>query len=397
MAKVKALTERTIAERFAEVKDEESIWEDVSEETRVLAKRIVESSLEEELTLRLGAAPYSRKETRRGWRNGGYDRQLVTQWGLLDIHMPRARQQMPPSDLLGRFVRRQPQVDRLIRQAFLRGISTREVGEVLEPILGCRPSAQTVSRIAQSLDAEVRRFHWRWLSDEFRYLLLDGVTMTVKHPGGVRKKLVLVAYGLRADGTRQLVDFRLSIAESREQWEVFLEDLYRRGLEGKYLQLIVTDGCPGLASAIEIVYPRVAHQRCWAHKLRNIAAKLPLKHQEPCLKGAKAIYLAENARQAGQLFRQWADEWRPVVPKAVKCLEDDLEQLLAFFACPREDWRTVRTTNAIERAFREVRRRTRPMSCFQNNASCERIIYAVITHLNQRWSKALPANSTQAS
>ena len=397
MVKVKALTERTIAERFAEVKDEEGIWGDISEEARLLAKRVLEGSLEEELTIRLGAAPYSRKEGRQGYRNGSYGRQLITRWGIVDIHMPRARKKLPPSEVIGRFQRREEEVDRLIREAFLRGVSTREVGEVLEPILGCRPSAQTVSRVAKSLDAEVRRFHWRPLSDEYRYLLLDGVTMTIKHPGGVKKKLVLVAYGIRPDGTRVLLDFRLALAESREAWESFLEELFRRGLEGRQLKLIVTDGCPGLAAAIQVVYPRVAHQRCWVHKLRNLAAKLPRRQQAACLRGASRIYQAENARQAGSRFREWAEEWRRVAPKAVSCLEEDLEELLAFYGCPQEDWRTVRTTNAIERAFREVRRRTRPMSCFQNNASCERIIYAVISHLNQRWSHALPNQITQES
>lgn len=397
MAKVLSLTERTIAQRFGEVKDEETIWGDVSQEVRVLAKRIIDGSLEEELSMRLGAAPYSRKESRQGYRNGGYSRQLSTRWGLIDIFMPRARKKLAPSGVLDRFSRREPEVDKLIREAFLKGISTRQVGEVLEPILGCRPSAQTVSRIAKSLDGEVRRFHWRNLDDEVRYLLLDGVTMTIKRPGGVGKKLVLVAYGIRPDGSRVLLDFRLALAESHAAWEAFLEDLFRRGLEGKDLDLIVTDGCPGLASAIQIVYPHARHQRCWAHKLRNVASKLPRKHQAACLKGAVKIYLADNGRQATERFVEWAAEWRSIVPKAVLCLEQDLEQLLAFFSCPKADWRTVRTTNAIERSFREVRRRTRPMSCFQNNASCERIIYAVISHLNQRWSIRCPAQSTQLS
>ena len=126
------------------------------------------------------------------------------------------------------------------------------------------------------------------------------------------------------------------------------------------------------------------------HKLRHVAAKLPRQHQAACLRGAARIAQAEHARAAGQRFRQWADEGRAIAPKAVACLEQDLETLLAFSDCPERDWRTVRTTNAIERASREVRRRTRPVSCFQNNASCERLIYAVISHLNHRWSKALP-------
>jgi putative transposase len=397
MIRVKALTDRTIAERFAEVKDEDGLWGDISEQSAALAKRLLESALEEELNLRLQAAPYRRTEVRQGWRNGGYGRRIISLWGLLDVRMPRARQQLPPSQVLGRFQRRQPEVDQLLRQAFLRGVSTREIGEVLEPVLGCRPSAQTVSRVAQALDAQVKRFHWRPLKDGYCYLLLDGITMKVKHPGGVSKKLVLVVYGIRPDGRRELVDFRLATAESTAQWESFLENLFRRGLEGRNLQLVVTDGCPGLHAALAIVYPQVPRQRCWAHKLRNVAAKLPRKYQESCLLGAKRIYQAEHTRQAGQRFHHWAEQWRVVVPKAVHCLEQDLEELLAFYGCPRQHWRAIRTTNAIERAFREVRRRTRPMSCFQNNASCERIIYAVVTHLNDRWSRALPAPFTQAS
>jgi len=393
MAGVRALTDRTIAERFREVKDEQQLWDEIGDETRALAKRIIESSLEEELTARLRAAHYRRTEVRRGWRNGSYGRQLVSRWGILELCMPRARQQLPPSQVLGHFQRREPEVDELIRSAFLRGVSTREVGEVLEPVLGCRPSAQTT----RTLDRAVRRFHWRRLDDQVRYLLLDGVTMKVKHPGGVAKKLVLVAYGIRPDGSRLVLDFRLATAESTAQWEAFLEDLFRRGLDGSQLRLIATDGCKGLHAALEIVYPRVPRQHCWAHKLRNVAAKLPRKHQEACLRGAKQIYLADNTRQAGQRFRHWAEQWRSVAPKAVGCLEQDLEELLAFFASPPGDWRKIRTTNAIERSFREVRRRTRPMSCFQNTASCERIIFAVVSHLNQRWSNALPSQITQLS
>lgn len=397
MVKVLALTDRTMAQRFGEVKDEEEVWGDISQQTRALAERILQSSLEEELTMRLSAASYQRTGERRGWRNGSYARQIVTRWGLLDLWIPRARQQLPPSQVLGRFQRREPQVDALLRQAFLRGVSTREVGEVLEPVLGCRPSAQTVSRVTRVLDREVRRFHWRPLADDLVYLLLDGVTMKVKHPGGVAKKLVLVAYGIREDGRRVLVDFRLATSESAAQWEAFLADLYRRGLEGEQLRLVVTDGGTGLLAALPLVYPRVPVQRCWAHKLRNVAAKLPRKLQAECLTGAKRMYQAANVREAGQRFHEWASEWRARAPQAVRCVEQDLEQLMAFYACPFQDWRRVRTTNAIERSFREVRRRTRPMSCFQNAASCERIIYAVMTHLNERWSRALPLLFTQHS
>jgi transposase-like protein len=221
VAIVRGLTQRTIAERFREARDEDTIWDEISEQTQALAKRIIQSGLEEELTMRLYAPWYGRSRQRRGWRNGGYWRQIASCWGVLDIWMPRARTKLPPSQVLDRFQRRQPAVDGLIRQAFLRGVSTREVGEVLAPVLGWQPSAQTVSRIAEALDSKVRLFHWRRLDDDWLYVLLDGVTMKVKHPGGVSKKLVLVAYGIRPDGRRQLLDFRVATAESASQWEAF--------------------------------------------------------------------------------------------------------------------------------------------------------------------------------
>jgi len=196
---------------------------------------------------------------------------------------------------------------------------------------------------------------------------------------------VLCAYGIRADGRRELLDFRLAIAESEAQWEAFLTNLAQRGLEGRPLRLVVTDGCLGSRRALEVVYPYVPRQRCWAHKLRNVAAKVPRKAQAECLKGAKRIYLAATRREAIRSYWAWAQAWRQTAPKAVACLEQDMPELLAFLGCPKEHQVKVRTTNTIERAFREVRRRTRPMSCFNNPASCQRIIYGVISHLDQTW------------
>ena len=166
--------------------------------------------------------------------------------------------------------------------------------------------------------------------------------------------------------------------------------LRERGLLGKRLRLIVTDGCKGLHRALETVYPYVPRQYCWVHKLRNIANHLK-RSQQPCLEEAKAIYKEETRSAAVQQYWGWARRWREQAPGAVACLERDLETLLSFFDCPIAHRRMLRTTNAIERCFREVRRRTRPMTCFNNNASCERIIYAVFSHLNNNWKgHALP-------
>jgi transposase-like protein len=389
MARLRDLTELRLEDLWREVKeDEEEWWGDVKQETLRVVKRLLESAMEEELLERLRAGRYRRSPLRRGYRNGYRHRNLLVELGLVEhLRVPRDREGSYQPTVVERYQRRQGRVNQLIREAFLAGVSTRRVGEVLAPVLGEAPSPQTVSRVLRSLDAEVRRFHGRLLSDHYRYLLLDGITLKVKGATGVRKRLVLCAYGITPQGERQLVSFRQATAESEAQWEAFLRDLYQRGLQGKAVALVVTDGCPGLHRALDTVYPYVPRQRCWVHKLRNVAARLPRRVQEDCLKGAKAIYQAPNRRQAVACFREWAGQWRSSQPRAVACLEPDLEELLTFLDCPPWHWRKVRTTNAIERAFREVRRRTRPMSCFQNTASVDRIIYGVISHLNSTWKE----------
>jgi len=327
---------------------------------------------------------------RRGYRNGYRYRSLLTEFGLLEeIRVPRDREGSYQPGVLPRYQRRQAQVERLVREMFLCGVSTRRVEEVVAPLLGEGISAQTVSRITRSLDAEVRRYHSRRLDDSYLYLILDGITLKVKGATGVKKRLVLCVYGITPDGHRELLNFRQASSESEAQWLAFLQDLFNRGLEGKHLRLVTTDGCPGLHRALDVVYPYVPRQRCWAHKLRNVASRLRRKDKEPCLKEAKGIYLAQTQREAISRYREWAVRWQEVAPSAVACLGKDLDELLPFLNCPQAHWKKVRTTNAIERAFREVRRRTRPMSCFQNSASVDRIIYGVISHLNKTW-KARP-------
>jgi putative transposase len=387
VGRVKALDQLTLADLWREV-PRDRFWEDSGARMRALLTGLLEGALEEEMVTLLGASRYRRTEARRGYRNGFYERDLATQIGIVTaIRVPRARGLGGERAVFDRYQRRQGEVDRLIRDTFLRGVSTREVGRVLQGLLGEPVSAQTVSRVARSLDEEVRRFHEAPLADDVVYLLLDGVSLRVKTAGGVKRRLVLCAYGISLGGERRLLDFRLARSESQASWEAFLNALRERGLLGQHLKLVVTDGCPGLHTALEVVYPYVPLQRCWAHKLRNVANLLKRSQREACLEGARAIYEARTRRDAIRAFWAWSRRWRDEAPRAVACLERDLHELLAHFSCPAAHRRKVRTTNVIERCFREVRRRTRPMSCFTNDASCERIIYAVMAHLNQRWEE----------
>jgi len=385
MAEVKDLTELTLVDLWKEVKDEEEWWGEFNERTLHMAKLILENSLEQEMLEELQVSRYKRSKSRNGYRNGHYKRNLFTKFGIIKaLRVPRTRESYG-SKILPRYQRRQTEVNRMIREMFLAGVSTRRVSEVLATIKGEHVSAQTVSNIIRSLDAEVERFHCRHLADIYQYLFFDGISLKVKGAGKVHKRQVLCAYGINCLGKRELINFRQGTDESEAKWEAFLNDLYNRGVEGKQCKLIVTDGCPGLHKALETVYPYIARQRCWVHKLRNVANKLRRVDLEECMAGARSIYLARHRKEAISNYKDWKKQWYFMYPQAVDCIGKDLDELLNFFDRPSSHRVKVRTTNAIERSFREVRRRTRPMSCFTNTRSVDRIVYGVISHLNKRW------------
>lgn len=395
MYQVKDLTQLKVTDLWREVKDEEDCWGEINQRVLSMVKLILENSLESELLEHLQASYYQRTEVRKGHRNGYYERSLYSQYGVIKaLRVPRSRTAYC-SRILPNYQRRQVKINRMILDMFLSGISTRRVGEVLDQVWGQDVSSQTVSNICQSLDQEVKTYQSRKLPDHYKYLLFDGIVLKVKGSLKVHRKPVLVVYGITSEGRKELIDFRQASAESENQWEAFLRNLYQRGLEGQHCNLIIIDGCKGLHGALGTVYPYIPIQRCWAHKLRNVANHIRRKDQRECMKQARKIYLADNRKAAVVAFKEWKAHWLASYPKAIKCLENDLDELTNFMDCPIYHRVKIRTTNAIERSFREVRRRTRTMSCFTNAKSVNRIIYGVIKHLNKSWKdKPLP-NFTQ--
>jgi transposase-like protein len=298
--------------------------------------------------------------------------------------------------VLERYQRREPVINEALKQVFLLGVSTRQSGRALATLVEDSVSAATVSAVAKALDASVRPFHRRRLQDDYRYLALDGVSVRIRLVGKVQRRMVLCAYGITRQGKRELIDFRIVKAEGEDTWYGFLWELWSRGLHGEWLELIATDGQSGLIRALGRLWGAVPHQRCWAHKLRNLENKLKAS-QQPCLQEAKLIYLADNRSKAIAQFRKWKRHWHKSAHKAVACLEDDLEELLAFFDAPKKHWKRLRTTNIIERLFVEVRRRIRKMCAFTTRSSCERILYSVFERLNDNWSRHPLTNFIQHS
>lgn len=376
------------------------LWGEIGAWGRERLRSLLEASMQTELGRRLGYEPYQRDpQLHSNYRNGCYRRDLETQFGLIRaLEVPRARSGGSHYQVLERYQRRAPWVNQLVREMFVSGVSTRRVGQIVAGLLDASVSATTVSRICTTLDEQVRAWHGRSLPDDYKYLILDGVHLRMKGACGVTKRVALCVYGVTAWGQRELIGYRLAPSEAESEWLSLLQDLWQRGLRGDHVRLATTDGGQGLINALQFVYPRVPLQRCWAHKLRNVANLLTTVLREAgCMKEAGAIYQAPTRPEAIRRFRAWRERWQVRAPKAVACLEKDLESLLAFYRVPPAHRKKVRTTNVIERQFREVRRRTNPMTCFANEASADRILYAIFSYANQGWDQSLLKEFTHNS
>jgi putative transposase len=324
-------------------------------------------------------------------RNGYYRRHLLTELGDIELNVPRTRH-YSPVEVLRAYARRTREIDRVILAGFVLGLSTRKVGEALLALLGRAVSAATVSQVAKTLDAAVAAFHRRPLQSRYKALMLDGVVLARKTGAGALRRPVLVALGLRPDGKKEIIDFRLAGSESAAEWEQFLADLYRRGLTGEGLDMICVDGGSGLLAALPSVFHGIPVQRCWAHKIRNVLDKVRKADQPKVKRALHKIMTAANAPAARTAARRFTHRFENRYPAAVACLRNDLDELLTCFRYKtKAERRAVRTTNAVERRFREVRRRTRPMGTFQDKTSMDRILFAVFTHENKSQGVSTPS------
>jgi transposase-like protein len=369
-------------------------WEYVREASRGALRHVLNELMQERIHSHL------EEVARKGAcdrRNGSFRRQLLTAIGEIELQIPRTRT-MSAVGVVKAFARREPDVDRVILLGFILGLSTRKVSEALLPFLGVSVSPSTVSRIARALDEEVEAFHKRPLRDRYKALILDGVVMSTRTGAGADRRPVLVALGILPDGKKEIIDFFLGPAESEAAWVEFLTSLQERGLHGKHLEIVVADGGGGLRAALPIVYPGMRIQRCWAHKTRNVLDKVKKADWERVKKGLHRISHAQNLVAARSTARRFANRWEDKYPKAVKCLRSDLEELLLFFRFKDPVWRqATRTTNAIERRFVEVRRRTRPMGVLADRTSVSRILYAVFARENIKERSFIPFPLTQNS
>ena len=315
--------------------------EDYRRATGMALKDVLEGGMAVGIDRHL-AATAERGEADR--RNGSYSRWLLTELGEIELAVPRTRTWSALA-VVHAYARRAAHIDRMILACFVLGLSTRKVAIALLPILGWRISAGTVSQIAKQLDSAVAAFHRRPLTDIYPVLMLDGVVLLRKTGAGALRRPVLVALGLRPDGKKEIIDYRLATGESAAQWEQFLTDLFRRGLEGARLEMICVDGGQGLLAALPIVYPGVPVQRCWAHKIRNVLNTVHKADHDAVKRDVHRIMNAANRVQARSAARRFADRWQDRYAKAVECLRRDLDELLTCYRYKTlEERKAVRTT-----------------------------------------------------
>jgi len=238
------------------------------------------------------------------------------------------------------------------------------------------------------MNKHVKKELIRWLNrpitKDIAYLIIDGASFKVRRKR-VGTEAALCAVGITEDGQREYLGFIQGQRESREAWEFLLTHLVRRGLNPKKVLMVVSDGCPGILAAIRTIFPYSDHQRCLFHKMGNLQAKCP-KTEWPLIKAKlRKIYYAPNSLEAKAQAQSFIEEYRELYPALVKCVEKDLDACIVYMNHPPTRWKHIRTTNIIERSFKEVKRRVKVMEQFPNEESCIRILFTLLRAQNEIW------------
>jgi putative transposase len=339
---------------------------------------------EAELAEVLAAGSYERSEGRRGYRNGKRPRSISTGLGATVIELPRARISAGERDkewqsgLIARYQRRARSVDQALLGCYLSGANGRRIRGALSPLLRGAPlSKSAISRLVGRLEVLFTQWRSRSLASEaVVFLYLDAIVLRVRISKKVISVPVLVGMGVKEDGQKVILDLELFQSESSSCWEGFFEGLISRGLKPPCL--VIIDGNKGLRAAVEKNWPGTAVQRCTVHKLRNLERYAPRHALEEVKSDYHRIVYAESLEQAKKAYRDFISKWKKLTPKVVVSLEEAGEELLTFYCFPKSQWKSLRTTNSIERLNGEFRRRVKTQSSLPDARAAERLLFGLI-------------------
>lgn len=355
----------------------------VQEQVRNAIRATFIDILEEEVTQFVGADRYERTETRRDRRAGHRTRTLGTTAGVIDdLPVPRTRSGFH-TQLFDHYQRRMREVDALMRDMFVSGVSQQTVGTGVEQVTGSAPSPSTVSRVFHTLEEEFAVWQQRKLPKRYVYAFADGTYFSVMYQGPGQKMPILALIGIGEDGQRELIAFTTGARENQAAWEDLLDDIKARGVE--QIDLWVSDGHQAMLNAIALKLPTSKRQRCVRHKMENVLSHVPEKQRAAVRAELRAIFYQSSRAQAEQVTAAFSVKYEQHYPSAIACLKRDWEACLTFYDYPEQHWVSMRTSNVIERMFEEVKKRRKKMAAaFRNEGSCLRLFYAVVRSLRFR-------------
>ena len=379
---------RQMASQFGDPEDK--LYGDVGAGVADVMRCVLEAASVSEIERRVGFRLHERgtaDRVRPDYRNGYRERVVQLSMTSVVVRLPRLRLGGFVPGFLVRRERAVRQVDEWVYQAMLSGVSRSELCRLLEGLTGFVPSPKLLSRVDAVLDAEVKRFKERRLSDRYSYLFLDAAWVKDLVGSSVGRVCVLMAVGVTDGGRKEILGFERVKQETVSSWRGFLMRLVSRGLDRRALWQVISDEHKGLLEAVPEVLGDVPHQLCWAHRMRNVRGAVTVADRSKVVCDLRTVYRAENLREASANLRRFCSEWQDRYPNITRKLAADARYLLAFYERPREQWSYVRTTNPIERTFRELRRWRRGCGAFANPRTCDRLFYKVSRLLNERWAE----------
>jgi putative transposase len=353
----------------------------LKEGVRALSQAIMEMEVEEHI----GAARHERTEGRSGHRNGYRERTWETRAGAIELKVPRVRDGSYFPSLLEPRRRAERALSAVVQEAYVHGVSTRKVDEVVKALGMGGISKSRVSTLCQELDEEVERFRNRPLEGAYPYVWIDATYVKARQEDGrVASMAVVIAVGVKGEtGEREVLGLDVGPSEDEAFWSAFLRSLVARGLSG--VRLVTSDAHRGLKSAIEKVLQGASWQRCRVHFMRNALSLVPKAAQQMVGATIRTVFAQPDAESARQQWRRVADGFRPRFPKLAELMDGAEEDVLAYAAFPAEHWQKVWSNNPLERLNKEVKRRTNVVGIFPNEAAVIRLVGAVLSEQHDEW------------
>lgn len=349
-----------------------------------LLSRLFNELMKAERENALQAAPYERTEGRKGYANGFKDKKIQSRFGQLQLQVPQTRGIAFYPQCLEKGERSERALKLAIAEMYVQGVSTRRIAPIAEELCGFELSSTQVSRLSTLLDEELEKFRNRPLG-QMVYLYLDADYQKVRHDGQVRDIAVLKAVGVTKEGKREVLGISCSLSESEVHWRKFLEQLLQRGLKG--VEMIISDDHAGLKAALRATLPSAPWQRCTFHLAQNAQHYVPnMSMRSEIAQAVRDVYQALSQHEAEERLKEAVAKYEKRAPKFSQWFEENGPEGMTFYKRPRGHWKKVRTVNVVERLNEEVKRRTRVARLFPNEASCERLVTAVVADIHEEWA-----------